>query len=201
MRSQFVPPVRRNIARRRCRSIDRDLAPPAETVCRRRLHARGGEHRACAAHCVRILRLLAESALANRGGSFIRCGSAGFGVRGSRARFRRPASVRCQEPVLAAVLSVLIIGLGHWYLGRWRRALAWEGGLFALAIAFTAMNLPDSALSTVGLALLVASGADAWRIATQMNAAPSDGKPANRINNPATREPMFSDSGYRSATK
>ncbi len=90
-----------------------------------------------------------------------------LGVRGQDSAGPRQSAAK--NPVLAAVLSVLIIGLGHWYLGRWRRALAWEGGLFALAIAFTAMNLPDSALSTVGLALLVASGADAWRIATQMN--------------------------------
>jgi len=81
-----------------------------------------------------------------------------------------PERTAAKSPALAGVLSVLIIGLGHWYLGRWRRALAWEGGLLALAFAVTALNIPDAVLSTVALALAGSSGVDAWRVANEMNA-------------------------------
>lgn len=35
----------------------------------------------------------------------------------------------------AYICTVLIAGVGHWYLGKWRRGIAWFG-LYALALAF-----------------------------------------------------------------
>ncbi|AHG00164.1 hypothetical protein HALLA_16510 [Halostagnicola larsenii XH-48] len=35
----------------------------------------------------------------------------------------------------AYVCTVLIAGVGHWYLGKWRRGIAWFS-LYALALAF-----------------------------------------------------------------
>lgn len=35
----------------------------------------------------------------------------------------------------AYICTVLIAGLGHWYLGKWRRGIAWFF-LYALALAF-----------------------------------------------------------------
>ncbi|WP_049927456.1 hypothetical protein [Halopiger goleimassiliensis] len=41
------------------------------------------------------------------------------------------------------VLTILLAGLGHWYLGRWKRGGAWLG-LFVVALAFlSARTLQD----------------------------------------------------------
>src|SRR5437879_4073591 len=166
----FISALRRNVARRRWCSGDRRLASPAESFYRRRLHGHGGGRRTCAPHCLRILRLLAEGVLAGRRRRLIPRSGAGIGVKGRGEASIAPERTAAKSPALAGVLSVLIIGLGHWYLGRWRRALAWEGALLALAFAVTALNVPDAVLSTVALALAGSSGVDAWRVANEMNA-------------------------------
>ena len=65
---------------------------------------------------------------------------------------------------IAAVFSFLIVGLGHWYLGAWRRALAWELGLFAAAFLGVILDIPDSLFGSLGLVCAAANAADAWRV-------------------------------------
>ncbi|MFB6301453.1 MAG: DUF6677 family protein [Haloferacaceae archaeon] len=78
------------------------------------------------------------------------------------------------RPWLAAVLAVLVAGLGHAYLRRWRRALVWFVAILvagiALSTAFSdpATTGPTDFPVTVIVPLLVlygVSAADAFRIA------------------------------------
>lgn len=48
------------------------------------------------------------------------------------------------RPWLAAVLSLVVTGLGHAYLRQWLRAVAW----FVLAVAMGYLYLPTGALSS-----------------------------------------------------
>ena len=65
---------------------------------------------------------------------------------------------------VAAIFSLLIVGLGHWYLGAWRRALTWELGLFGAAFVAVVVGVPDSLFGPLGVAVAAASAADAWRV-------------------------------------
>jgi len=83
------------------------------------------------------------------------------------------------RPYLAALLGMLVTGLGHLYLRRWLRAIAWLALAFAISVAF----VPESAATAVlageqvdpvallpGLFVGVASAIDAFRIARQEQA-------------------------------
>jgi TM2 domain-containing membrane protein YozV len=45
-------------------------------------------------------------------------------------------SISRKRPWLAALLGVLATGVGHFYLRRWRRGLAWVGILFGVTVLF-----------------------------------------------------------------
>lgn len=55
-----------------------------------------------------------------------------------RASFRN-------NPLLAALLGVLVSGLGHLYLRRWLRALGWLGATVVASVLF----VPDSTISAI----------------------------------------------------
>ena len=66
---------------------------------------------------------------------------------------------------IAAIFSFVIVGLGHWYIGAWRRALAWELGLFLAAFVAVVLKIPDYFFGTIALAFALTSAGDAWRVA------------------------------------
>jgi hypothetical protein len=82
--------------------------------------------------------------------------------------------LRRYRPVIAAALALLLAGLGHAYLRRWRRAAAWFGvilltgmTLFALfdpPAGATILDLPPRSLIPL-LAVYALSAADAYRLA------------------------------------
>jgi TM2 domain-containing membrane protein YozV len=78
-----------------------------------------------------------------------------------------PASVavvrKRKNAILAAVLSFLLAGLGHFYLGEWKRGAAWLTAAIAVGIVLT-LALPKVP-SIVGLIVGIASAWDARRIA------------------------------------
>jgi hypothetical protein len=78
------------------------------------------------------------------------------------------------NPLLAAVLGTAVTGLGHLYLRRWLRALAWLGSAFAASV----LLVPESAISAISSGTLndplsilpivlisVASALDAYLVA------------------------------------
>lgn len=78
------------------------------------------------------------------------------------------------RPWLAAVLAVLVAGLGHAYLRRWRRALLWfvailgAGAALSAVVARPAPTSPADFPLVVLVPLLVlygVSAADAFRLA------------------------------------
>lgn len=78
------------------------------------------------------------------------------------------------RPWLAAVLAVLVAGLGHAYLRRWRRAALWFVAILGVGVALSAtfadpatMGPTDLPVTVAGplLALYGLSAADAFRIA------------------------------------
>ena len=71
---------------------------------------------------------------------------------------------------VAAILSFLIVGLGHWYLGAWRRALAWELGLFAAAFVGVVIGVPDFLFGPLAVGIAAASAGDAWRVGLKSGA-------------------------------
>ncbi|SFS45524.1 hypothetical protein [Halostagnicola kamekurae] len=100
----------------------------------------------------------------------------------------------------AYVLSVLVAGAGHWYLGKWRRGFAWFG-LYALALAFlsartvvgafdpsdpfvvTALQLESVAYADVAvpLAVLLVCLLDLYLIGVATDGGePMDENPSNR---------------------
>lgn len=77
-----------------------------------------------------------------------------------------------KRPWLAAVLSVFVTGLGHVYLRRWFRAIAWIG----LAVAAAWLFVPDGSVQDAAFAELVPisvvilmSVLDAYLVAKQHN--------------------------------
>lgn len=82
------------------------------------------------------------------------------------------------RPWIAAVLALLIAGLGHAYLRRWGRALLWFltilGGAFALTVLYgdpaaeTPTDLPSEVLLPV-LMLFALSAVDAFLVAREQN--------------------------------
>ena len=98
-------------------------------------------------------------------------------------------SVTRKRPWLAALLAVLVTGLGHLYLRRWRRALGWLVAMFAVAWFLVDPAALDalasgSAVDPLSVApLLVAGGlsvADAYLLAHAQNRVarrtPTDGE-------------------------
>ena len=78
------------------------------------------------------------------------------------------------RPWLAAVLAVLVAGLGHAYLRRWRRAALWFLAILGVGVALSAtfadpetMGPTDLPVTVVGPLLLLygLSAVDAFRIA------------------------------------
>ena len=83
------------------------------------------------------------------------------------------------RPYVAALLGLLVTGLGHLYLRRWLRAIAWIAIAFAISVAF----VPESAATAVlsgepvdpvtllpGLFVGIGSAIDAFRIGRQERA-------------------------------
>ena len=66
---------------------------------------------------------------------------------------------------IASIFSFLIVGVGHWYIGAWRRALAWELGLFAVVWIAVLLNIPEYFFGTIGLTFASLSAWDAWKVA------------------------------------
>lgn len=74
-----------------------------------------------------------------------------------------------KKPWLAGLLSFLIAGVGHFYLGLWKRGLAWLLSAIALGILLTIIA-PGKASSSVGVVIGVFSLLDAKKQAEKMNA-------------------------------
>jgi TM2 domain-containing membrane protein YozV len=91
-------------------------------------------------------------------------------VASSGAAFRRPR----KSPITAAVLAALIPGMGHVYLGQYKKGLAYLVGTGALE--FLGLDLDLTAIGAAigvpmelgGLGLWVHGVWDAYRIARQM---------------------------------
>ena len=49
------------------------------------------------------------------------------------------------NPLIAAILGIAVIGLGHLYLKRWLRALAWVG----VTVVVSALFIPESTIEAV----------------------------------------------------
>lgn len=73
-----------------------------------------------------------------------------------------------KSPILAAILSFLIVGVGHMYLGKWGRGFAWLGGAIVLGIILAVImgNVP----SYIGLIIAALSAFDAKQEADKLNA-------------------------------
>lgn len=78
------------------------------------------------------------------------------------------------RPWLAAVLAVLVAGLGHAYLRRWRRALLWFVAILGAGAALSAVVAQPAPTSPADFPLVVlvpllvlygVSAADAFRLA------------------------------------
>lgn len=65
----------------------------------------------------------------------------------------------------AAVLSLLIAGLGQVYLGRFGRALIWFAGVVAMTLTLDRGGASQSARAAFGVAIGVLSSIDAAAIA------------------------------------
>jgi len=71
---------------------------------------------------------------------------------------------------IAALFSLLIVGLGHWYIGAWRTALAWEVGATILVGVAVALGVPDSFLGSIAFGVALMSALDARRTAVKAGA-------------------------------
>ncbi|MFB6281734.1 MAG: zinc ribbon domain-containing protein [Haloferacaceae archaeon] len=81
------------------------------------------------------------------------------------------------RPWLAAVLALLVVGLGHVYLRRWRRAALWFAVILGSGVALSSTFAdPSAAAGPTDLPLVVVvpilglygvSAADAYRIARE----------------------------------
>lgn len=84
------------------------------------------------------------------------------------------------RPFVAALLGMMVTGLGHLYLRRWLRAVAWIALAFVVSVAF----VPQSAAETIlageqvdpltllpGAIVGIGSAVDAFRIARAQQAA------------------------------
>ena len=74
-----------------------------------------------------------------------------------------------KKVVLAGILSFLMAGLGHFYLGLWKRGLAWLLGAIAIGLAL-ALLLPNTKLTAVGVIIGLLSALDAKKQAEKLNA-------------------------------
>lgn len=100
------------------------------------------------------------------------------------------------RPWLAAVLAVLVAGLGHAYLRRWRRAALWFVAILGVGVALSATfadpatmgptNLPVVVMGPL-LVLYALSAADAFRIARTTRRAGTVAGAVGRAN-PADRD-------------
>lgn len=77
------------------------------------------------------------------------------------------------RPWLAAVLALLVAGLGHAYLRRWRRAFMWFGWIFGSGLVLTAVFADSASAQPAVLApeiliplllLFLMSAIDAFRL-------------------------------------
>jgi hypothetical protein len=80
------------------------------------------------------------------------------------------------RPYVAALLGLLVTGLGHLYLRRWLRAIAWLALAFGVSIAFVPESTATAVLSgeqvdpltlLPGLLVGIGSAVDAFRVARQ----------------------------------
>jgi len=103
---------------------------------------------------------------------------------GTRPRWAAPARPR-KSPLKAAALAI-VPGLGHLYLGDWRRALAFVGAFGVLE--FLGLDLDLTAIGAVvgvpmelgGFGLWMFSIFDAYRTARRPPQGPSAGAPVPR---------------------
>lgn len=79
--------------------------------------------------------------------------------RGGRIQFLRQAFAK--DSVRAAILSLLVPGLGHAYLRRFGRALIWLAGLVAIAAVIGGRTVDAWIPVTLGAVLSVFAAADA----------------------------------------
>jgi len=70
-----------------------------------------------------------------------------------------------KSPIIAGLMSVLIVGTGHIYLGRWQRGLVWIGSAIVVGIGLRAFQAPLDIVRLLGLMFALTSGADASNIA------------------------------------
>jgi len=73
-----------------------------------------------------------------------------------------PPIKKKKNATLAAALSILLAGLGHFYLGEWKRGGLWLSGAIALAIILSFV-LPQ--VSFLGWVIPILSAWDARKIA------------------------------------
>ena len=80
-----------------------------------------------------------------------------------------------KNEALAAALSFLILGVGHFYLGRWIRGALWlVGGFFTyflLAVILEITNIADygSVIRFIAPAIAILSAVDAYTQAKKIN--------------------------------
>jgi len=89
---------------------------------------------------------------------------------------------RRARPILAALLALVLAGLGHAYLREWRRAAGWFGAIMLVGVGLSAVfadagvtsvaDLPREVLLPV-VALFLASAVDAYRLADAESGAQS----------------------------
>jgi hypothetical protein len=83
------------------------------------------------------------------------------------------------RPYVAALLGLLVTGLGHLYLRRWLRAIAWLALAFTVSVAFVPESTATAVLSgeqvdpvtlIPGLLVGIGSAVDAFRVGRQEQA-------------------------------
>jgi TM2 domain-containing membrane protein YozV len=75
-------------------------------------------------------------------------------------RGRRPPRGRRAE-VIAVLLSLLVAGLGHIYIGRLARALLWFAGLILISVVISQGDSSLAISAGIGAAMSIAAALDA----------------------------------------
>ncbi len=81
----------------------------------------------------------------------------------------RQQAVQRKNPILAALLSLIITGCGQFYLGKWSRGITYLAFVLMLSILLDGIITFDE-MMLIGVAVSIISAWDAYRIAKDMNA-------------------------------